>query len=104
MKAVVLKSFRDKTNKKSPVVKGHTYEASEERVRELSAKGYVKVEGGEAGEESVLKSSIADVKSATEGLNKEEFENLLEEEKAGQNRKGLVEYFENMIEAAGEGE
>lgn len=104
MKAVVLKSFRDQTNKKNPVAKGSTYEASDARIYELVSKGYVKVVDGDAGEESVLKGSIADVKSSTEGLGKEEFEKLLEEEKAGQNRKGLVEYFENMIEVAGEGE
>lgn len=44
MKAVVVKSFRDKSNQKKTVVKGSTYEASEERVKELVSLGFVKVE------------------------------------------------------------
>ncbi|MGD6781330.1 hypothetical protein ACQCT3_18010 [Sutcliffiella horikoshii] len=44
MKAIVVKSFRDKSDQNKTIVKGSFYEASEERIKELVSLGYVKVE------------------------------------------------------------
>jgi len=99
MKAKVIRAFRDKNNNKKYIAKNTVFEATAERIQVLKEKGFVEVEE-KTEDPSVLDGSIDEVKKNTDGLTTEEVKALLEVEKAGDNRKGLVSYFESLIEAA----
>lgn len=119
MKAEVLKTFRDK-NSKEFFPKDGFFEGNAERIKELQKKGYIGEvvddgdgSGGSGAKEenhdnnddilSVLDGSVEEVKADTDGLKSEELKDLLEAEKSGKARKGVIEYFEAMIEVV-EGE
>ncbi|KMJ54997.1 hypothetical protein AB685_29600 [Bacillus sp. LL01] len=99
MKARVIKRFRDKFTKKAHNF-GTLYEGSKERIEELQSFGWL----GETEKEATnahdehLNGSIAEVKAKTEGFSVDAFEELLDQEKQSKNRKGVIEYFESMIE------
>jgi len=99
MKAKVLKRFRDKQT--GEVLEVDTvYEGERERVKELQRLGYV----GE-NESSVLDGNVESVKQAVEGLDKDSLEKLFEKEMADKNRKGVLEYIEELLSvSSGEGE
>ncbi|WP_062323946.1 hypothetical protein [Halolactibacillus sp. JCM 19043] len=97
MKAKVIRAFRDKNNNKKYIEKNTIFEAAAERIQVLKEKGFVEVEE-KIEHPSVLDGSIDEVKKSTDGLTVEEVKALLEAEKVGDNRKGLVSYFESLIE------
>ena len=100
MKSNVIKKFRDKNDKQKDG-KGKLYkvnsifEASEERINELSQLGYVEKEKPQ--NDPRLDGNVEEVKAAVEDLGKEELENLLQEEKENKNRKGVIEHIEELI-------
>ena len=102
MKSNVIKKFRDKNDKQKDG-KGKLYkvnsifEASEERINELSKLGYVEKEKPQ--NDPRLDGKVEEVKATVEGLGKEDLENLLTEEKENKNRKGVIEHIEELIAA-----
>lgn len=97
MKYAVVASFRDKhTNEVFTI--GSFYETEDkDRVTELRKGGFL---GDEIQSEQpyVLKQNVAGVKAAiTEDLPKEQLEALLQEEKEGENRKGVIEHIEALL-------
>lgn len=102
MKANVIKKFRDKNDiqkdGKGKLYKAKSvFEASEERIDELSKLGYVEKEKPQ--NDPRLDGNVEEVKAIVEGLEKEELETLLAEEKGNKNRKGVVEHIEELIAA-----
>lgn len=98
MIAKVIKPFKDKFTKKiySPKnKKANVYEGSEERVKYLQQLGYVEVEEPET--DPRLDGNVEQVKAALEGIEKEELEKLLVEEKDNKNRKGVIEHIEQLL-------
>lgn len=94
MLAKVIKKFRDK-NTKAVFSVGQTYEGSEERVKYLEQLGYVEFEEPET--DPRLDGNVEQVKASLEGLDKEELEKLLVEEKENKNRKGVIEHIEQLL-------
>ena len=88
MKAKVIKKFRDKFTKKIYDI-GSEFEGKEDRVSGLQKKGYL--------ESSLLDGNVEEVISAINGLDKEELEKLLAEEKQGKNRKTVIEHIESLL-------
>lgn len=107
MKAKVIKKFRDKNaiqkdGKGKLYTANSNFEASEERINELSKLGYIETEKPQT--DARLDGNVEEVKAAVEGLEKENLEKLLAEEKENKNRKGVVEHIEQLLSANGEGE
>lgn len=102
MKYRVIKRFRDK-NTKDVYEIDSTYESdNEKRVKELQALGYLGEEIEEA--PSILDQNVSEVKAAiTKDFPKEILQVLLEQEIAGENRKGVKEHIESLL-AENEGE
>lgn len=88
----VLKRFRD-INTREKYEAGSVYEtADKERGVELQEKGFLKAT------KSVLDGNVTSIKTAiTADLSPEELNSLLEEEKAGEDRKGVKEHIEALL-------
>jgi len=99
MKAKVTKRFRDIETKKVYGV-DRVYEGSEKRVKELADKGFVKIAKQKNAAVNVLEGSVDEVKKATEGSSSERYKTLIKEEKAGKNRKSVIDHFTQMVEQA----
>ena len=93
MKIIVERDFKDRNTKK--IVKAGTIvEADEIRLSLLDKHG-IKYEFVE---ESVLDGNVNQVKKAiTKEMNKEELNELLKQEKAGNNRKGVIDHIESLL-------
>ncbi|RSD21073.1 hypothetical protein [Mesobacillus subterraneus] len=99
MKYAVEKPFIDK-NTKVFYDTSAVYETdSQDRAKELQKAGYIK---DQAESNSLLSGTVEEVFSSLEGLSKEEYEQLLEEEKAGKKRKTVIAELERLIAADGD--
>lgn len=92
MKAVVIRTFRDKKTKKL-YEPGQVYEGTEERVKEIASKGFLKIEK----QQSVLDGNVEQVKKALNEIDKSELEKILNEEINGKNRKRVVEHINLLL-------
>jgi hypothetical protein len=93
MRFIAKKRFIDKNTKKLYPI-GAEYKAdSKERAEELTKKGFI-----DKKEESLLDQNVGEVKAAvTSEFSKEQLEELLQQEKDGDNRKGVIEYIESLL-------
>jgi hypothetical protein len=98
MKYVVEKPFIDK-NTKVFYDTSAVYETdNQERAKELQKTGYIK---DQISKDSILDGTVDEVISSLDGLSKEEYEQLLEEEKSGKKRKTVIAELERLITVAG---
>lgn len=95
MEAKVIRRFRDKDSKKVYSI-GDNYQGSETRVNFLKKEGFL--EKSIQKEPSLLDGNVGEVTAAiTADLGKEELEKLLQEEKEGKERKGVIEHIEGLL-------
>lgn len=92
MKAVVIKPFRDKNTKKF-YESGQVYNGTEERVKEIASKGFLRIEK----QQNALEGNVEQVKKALSEIDKSELEQLLKEEIEGKNRKSIVDHINLLL-------
>lgn len=93
MKGKVIKKFRDKNTKK--VYKaGNDYKADKPRLEELQSLGFVKL----TKKPSLLDGNVNQIKELITGeMSKENLTELLNEEKNGEKRKGVIKHIESLL-------
>ena len=102
MNFTVLKTFRDKNTLKSHKT-GQIYQTDDlKRVDELQSKGWIGEEVQEVHEAqkdfSVLEQNVANVKQTiTAEFSQESLKTLLEQEVAGENRKGVIDHIQSLL-------
>ena len=98
IKAKVIKRFRDKETKQLYTPKGKdnsVYEGTEERVKEIAAKGYVELPKEEV---SVLDGNVEQVKAnISSELSVEELQELLQKEIDSKDRTGVKNHLEDVL-------
>lgn len=111
----VIKRFRDKETRKIYNV-GETYDGTKARAKEIADKGFIEEsEGSEEGNEdnsgstnetaasldveNILNSNIESIKEKVDEVDKELLSVILETEKGNQNRKGVIEHIESLLES-----
>ncbi|RDW17630.1 hypothetical protein CWR48_14040 [Oceanobacillus arenosus] len=101
MKYEVIARFIDKNTKVLHEV-GHFYETdNENRANLLREKGFIKVID-EVDGDNILDGNIEDIKKSLDGVDEETLKELLNEEKANKDRKGVIEYIKGLIEVGDE--
>lgn len=104
LKAKVIVRFRDKESGKV-FEAGDTFEGEEKRVKGLQRLGYIgEIDKAEPDTDQRLSGNVEEVKQVLDGLEKAELEKLLQEEIDSKNRKGVIDFIEQLLSVQNESE
>lgn len=103
MKANVVVRFRDKHTKKVYNI-GTEYEDDDDRINELVGLGFVEVAEEEVTEDqeymsSILEENVQSIKDKLNEADEETLKSVLEEEKNGRDRKGVIDHIQSLLES-----